>query len=189
MKKNGFYINCEHCKKPNYYSKQKSERSLHHYCNTTCQNKAEKLKGIDKTLKAHKSIKEKGHYKRDNSYLVNDNPATSLEARKKISEAKLKNNWMRGRFKHFNHGYKGGKTLYRGWNWKTTRIAVKNRDGYTCVKCGMTEVESSNLFDQPLQVDHITPWRISKDNSMENLQTLCCRCHGRDKQKEEYNMF
>ena len=47
---------------------------------------------------------------------------------------------------------------------------VLERDGYRCVKCGEERIST-------LEIDHISPWAISHDNSLENLQTLCKNCH------------
>lgn len=128
-----------------------------------------------RTEKAHQTIREKGHYKRDNVYLKERNPATSVVARKKISEAKLKSNWMRGRVSPNNIG---GKTMYRGHRWKEIKKQAKERDSFKCVNCGMAEYLHFEKHGQPLQVDHIIPYKITRDNSLENLQTLCCPCHG-----------
>jgi 5-methylcytosine-specific restriction endonuclease McrA len=115
---------------------------------------------------------------RDNTYLVERNPATSLEARKKISKRKLEVNWMRGRTKELSPNYCGGKTSYRGFDWNNIKRRVKERDEFKCVSCGLTEKENLKLTGQVLQVDHIIPYRVTEDNSMKNLQTLCNKCHG-----------
>lgn len=58
-----------------------------------------------------------------------------------------------------------------GWSaWKRLRLAIIERDGGKCVTCGATD---------NLTVHHIIPWRVSRDDSEVNLQTLCRTCHGR----------
>ena len=54
------------------------------------------------------------------------------------------------------------------------REAIKQRDNYTCCKCGNSVYKEPNLL---LEVDHIIP--ISKGGKTEasNLQTLCWRCN------------
>jgi HNH endonuclease len=108
-----------------------------------------------------------------------NSPAKRPEVRAKISAAKLERNWMRGRTGPLHHLYMGGKIWWRGKDWDEIKLRVRQRDGFMCVECDMPEWEHLELFGQPLQVDHIIMYRISHDNSMSNLQTLCVRCHGR----------
>ena len=67
----------------------------------------------------------------------------------------------------------------RGFNWKSIKKKIKERDNYTCQECGEIEGE------QYLQVHHIIPYRIFEDNSEENLITLCSKCHA----KQEYSFL
>lgn len=57
------------------------------------------------------------------------------------------------------------------------RIKVLERDGYACVKCGMTDAEHKQKWGRPITVDHQD--KNKKHNTMDNLQTLCLACHGR----------
>ena len=57
------------------------------------------------------------------------------------------------------------------------RESVLERDGRACVHCGMTAAEHYRLWSRPITVDHIN--RDRTHNTMENLQTLCLRCHGK----------
>ena len=61
----------------------------------------------------------------------------------------------------------------RGFNWRTIRQRIKGRDNYTCQMCGETEKDTK----QYLQVHHLVRYSISKDNSDDNLITLCPKCH------------
>ncbi len=56
------------------------------------------------------------------------------------------------------------------------RGEVLLRDGYRCVRCGMTDHEHKQRWNRPITVDHIDKNR--KNNTMGNLQTLCLPCHG-----------
>ena len=61
------------------------------------------------------------------------------------------------------------------------RTPVFERDKYMCVKCGMTNAEHRKEWNKDLTIDHIDGSGIHseiKNNAMENLQTLCFRCHG-----------
>ena len=56
--------------------------------------------------------------------------------------------------------------------WRETRVRVLERDGFCCVRCGVpVTVETSNI-------DHIRPiTHPLGNNRMENLRSLCRRCH------------
>jgi HNH endonuclease len=136
------------------------------------------------TAKAHATLRERGHYKRDNSYLHARNPATLPEARAKISAAKLEHNWMRGRMGKLHQNWQGGKIWWRGKEWDTTKLRARRRDAFMCTECDMPEWRHVELLGHPLHVHHIVAYRISHDNSMQNLQTLCDYCHGRKKREE-----
>ena len=62
------------------------------------------------------------------------------------------------------------------------RDAVLKRDGYKCVLCGITDAKHREKFGRSITIDHKdgnghNKERNMKNNSMDNLQTLCCRCH------------
>lgn len=62
------------------------------------------------------------------------------------------------------------------------RDDVLKRDNYCCLGCGMTNEEHKQKWNRNLTLDHIdNQGRFSKEpnNSLDNLQTLCLKCHGR----------
>lgn len=62
------------------------------------------------------------------------------------------------------------------------RVTVLERDNYQCVECGMTQAKHLALWNKSLTIDHINNLgRTTKkpDNRLDNLQTLCLRCHGK----------
>lgn len=64
-----------------------------------------------------------------------------------------------------------GPVLYGQPHWrKQLRASVLERDGHMCQGCFSTK---------QLVVHHIRPWRASRDNSLENLITVCRSCHAR----------
>jgi hypothetical protein len=68
------------------------------------------------------------------------------------------------------------------------RTAVLDRDGRSCLKCGMTEEQHKEKFDRGLTVDHKDGLgrglnKPERNDSMENLQTLCLPCHGKKDRK------
>lgn len=60
----------------------------------------------------------------------------------------------------------------RGPRWKALRVQVLDRDDWQCVQCGER---------RRLEIDHIKPVRTHPELSydLNNLQTLCGRCHAR----------
>lgn len=58
--------------------------------------------------------------------------------------------------------------------WRRICIAVKNRDGHRCVRCGADpEVD----YTVKLTVDHIIPHAQGGSDLPSNLRTLCLTCH------------
>jgi len=53
---------------------------------------------------------------------------------------------------------------------------VRERDGKVCTECGMPQKEHRNEFNQSLHVHHIDGDKTN--NKLENLVSLCTRCHG-----------
>lgn len=85
-----------------------------------------------------------------------------------------KSEWQRQQRAAFRaeHGY--STTCHYGAGGK--RKEVLERDGYCCVRCGMTDAEHKAKWDRPITIDHKSKDR--SDNSLDNLQTLCLTCHG-----------
>ena len=62
------------------------------------------------------------------------------------------------------------------------RQVALERDNWECVECGMTNEQHILIFGRGITVDHIDgKGRDSKEpnNTLDNLQTLCLRCHGK----------
>jgi hypothetical protein len=76
--------------------------------------------------------------------------------------------------KHWN--WKGGSPRRTNtFEWDVIRKEVYKRDGWVCQVCGKKP--------KILQCHHIVPYRISQDDSIENLITLCCSCHTKEEHK------
>ena len=77
--------------------------------------------------------------------------------------------------------WNGGEYIYgEGWNDEKKR-AVRQRDNYECVACGMGNEAHRSKYDRALDVHHIRPARDfdydAKRNAMNNLVTMCIPCH------------
>ena len=70
-----------------------------------------------------------------------------------------------------NPNYKDGKYTGRHENrkeWQRLSKRIRQRDSHECCCC---------LSKERLDVHHIIPYNITKDDSSENLLTLCRSCH------------
>lgn len=141
-------------------------------------------------LKANKTSFKKGHIS------CNKGKNLSEEHKKNISESQkgdkgywfgkkwdlvTRIRWSKTKPRKENHwNWKGGrageKERINSIEWKEIRKKVYARDKYTCQVCGKKN-------PRPLQCHHIIPYRITQDNSIENLITLCCSCHVKEEHK------
>lgn len=53
-------------------------------------------------------------------------------------------------------------------SWREIRKKVLIRDNFLCRKCGASK---------KLSVHHVIPQKKTRDNSLDNLITLCSSCH------------
>ena len=71
----------------------------------------------------------------------------------------------------------GVSRKYYGKNWRGQRRKARERDGYSCKTCGITEKD----FGKEMSVNHIVPFVYfanSEDaNHLDNLECLCEPCH------------
>lgn len=76
-----------------------------------------------------------------------------------------------------SHMFRGDKDPNRGGEWKRLAASVRERDCYSCRRCGLCETGNG----QKLSVDHVRPWRSFEDkqhaNHPSNLVSLCRPCH------------
>ena len=82
------------------------------------------------------------------------------KAQKRLTNAGEKSNFWRG-----------GKARAYGPEWKIIRDAAWLRDGYKCVICGSVD---------RIQVHHKIPYRYCKSHDLDNLITLCRKCHSKE---------
>lgn len=68
-------------------------------------------------------------------------------------------------------------TSYRGRNWAEQREKAISRDGFKCTICGKTNKREIKDTGRTLSVHHISPYRDTQDNGLDNLQTVCASCH------------
>ena len=73
--------------------------------------------------------------------------------------------------------------IYEKYLWDNIKEKVFKRDNFTCQMCGLkpSESESHLYFENgdwhSLEVDHKIPFAKGGSHSLDNLQTLCKKCH------------
>ena len=74
-----------------------------------------------------------------------------------------------------------GPLPFNGKLWQERRRAALVRDGFRCRACGMSRREHRRRYGRDLNVHHRVPRRqfdaADEAHDLENLATLCCRCH------------
>lgn len=82
---------------------------------------------------------------------------------------------------NWQHGESDTHTY--GSEWEQTRTDVLDRDGHECVICGLSNEAHKRSYQGGLQIHHIEPIAEFETpveaNRLDNLITLCSRCHGR----------
>lgn len=86
-----------------------------------------------------------------------------------------KTEWQRNHRKAFKDANGFSESSHYGTG--KMRLNILERDGYKCIDCGMTDVEHKKKWGRPITIDHKD--RNRKNNSPENLRTMCLSCHGR----------
>lgn len=75
--------------------------------------------------------------------------------------------------------FRGDKDPNRGASWNRRAASIRERDSYTCRRCGRGEC--GTVRAEKLSVDHVRPWRSFTDkeaaNHPDNLVSLCRECH------------
>ena len=171
---------CSNCGKE---LKRKPCRSKgRNYCDSKCQMEYEYKNGIrdgkEVSQKAHEVLRKKGHYKRNNDYLYERNPAKSIEVRKKLSGEN-------------NHSWKGGITPFylqiRGcFEYRQWRSDVFTRDNFTCQICGDDRGGNLQAHHKISFSDILNKYEITTYDEAINCEalwninngvTLCEKCH------------
>src|SRR5690606_19633572 len=69
---------------------------------------------------------------------------------------------------------------YRGAGWPAIRRKVRERAGFRCESCGLTEADHIDRHGQRLHVNHKVPYHQhnkGNPNRPGNLEALCVSCH------------
>ena len=138
--------------------------------NSRKEEKALYYKKNRKRILARSKDYDKAHRERKRTYLL------QWRARKRLKNLTIKT--RESKFKA-----KNDRLRFGGNREKTIQ-----RDKEQCVVCQMTRQEHWQQYGKDITVNHINGKGRNakeKDHSLENLETLCLKCHGlKDKQRQ-----
>ena len=97
--------------------------------------------------------------------------ATHKYCSRKCFEIAHKDRMLGDRNPAYIDGRSKDKRSYRGDDWEQIRLQVYKRDNYKCQVCG------HHCKRKEIQAHHIIKYRETQDNSLDNLVTLCVKCH------------
>lgn len=101
------------------------------------------------------------------------------EVQSKFCSADCRSNWDLETFDEPFELVLEGRPEYRGGNWKSQSKKARERDGYCCQGCGITEADLGRQLD----VHHKVPFRLFESpleaNQLDNLISVCPSCHKR----------
>ena len=164
---------CYYCGKELYRKPCRLKNNCRVFCNASEHMKFNYenglIKGSEIIKKAQETLRIKGHYKRDNSYLSRGNHV-SREARERLSKERMGSGnpmWNKTPWNKL-------PVTKKWWEEKEfveLRKLVLVRDNFICVNCSKGSID--------LYCDHIVPYRICKEHKLGNLQMLCGSCHSK----------
>lgn len=182
--------NCKNCDKPFPQTRSHSASGRKQFCSRACRWNYERLQTptaicevCGNTFRRSASIflhnaarfcsvacAESSGYKKGNGNHVPrtttkcDTCGTEFEHRSTEPRVYCSTKCARNRLIIFDPQYR----RIRNPKWIKLREKILDRDGHRCTQCGSTH---------GLSAHHLTPWRLTQDDSPENLTTLCRSCH------------
>jgi len=180
---------CDYCGKTNRDYKSKIERSEMDFCDKECHRLWQKHE---------RPTEEHNWYKGGPAKVECSECGCTVERKQSVvrenkffycsdeCESEHKSRTLRGE----NHPrWKGGKKIWYGPNWREQREKRLEFDNYECAVCGMSNGEHKEVNGCELHIHHIQPAKSfmiddhtidhERANRLENLITLCYKCHGR----------
>lgn len=168
-------VECDYCGKEFTVNRAKKESFDIHFCSRNCYGRwiSENKSGENSPIYKQREIKCDycgKEFKRQPSEIHSVN-FCSRDCHSKW--------WSENMVGENNFRWKGGFERYYGPNWLRQRRKARARDNYTCQVC--SEKEDGHELD----VHHIVPFRnfgledYKEANKLNNLITLCRKCHGK----------
>lgn len=168
-----FAVSCAHCGATMTRTQWRLTHTKHHFCNRACKHMFQANHPLPKRERqvqtacdyCGKTFMRKQCRVRDNHVYCDWRcAARGLSAQRRSMQDPTRTD---------EHIY------WYGPNWRKQRRKARERDGYRCQACGMSEKRNG----QHLDVHHIIPFRAfsiercEEANQLENLICLCKSCH------------
>lgn len=155
-------LNCNYCGTEIKRTKDATNRNKNNFCSRECANKFKTGPTGKVKNRSLKKCKYCGKYKMDY----------------KKSKRQYCSQQCAGKAKEFTSNIKLTLKSLFGRQSKKAR----ERDGYKCQRCGMTNGESLKKYKRQLSVHHIIPYVFFKEDNeeqhnLDNLITVCHSCH------------
>jgi len=155
--------NCEIC---NAVFEPKTQKSR--FCSKKCTYKFYDRKSIVE-FECNNCHKKTTKRKRNIKAIPLCTTCTLIQAQQRIDHSGPNNHAWKGG----GHNWQAGK-LGRdkdGLSWKKQRLLAWEHDSYTCQDCGAKPAK------RKVDVHHISPYRVSQSHALDNLISLCQKCH------------
>jgi len=156
-------IICYGCGQPYLAPRWKRERNARHFCSKNCYEtwRSNESRALDTkcTVCGIYIRRDASNAKRNSNFFCS-----------KECYAKWRSVTICG---EVHPHWRGGTLDYYGEDWRKARRMTRDRDGYRCQRCRITEEEIGTELD----VHHIIPKRYGGSNALSNLISLCHRCH------------
>jgi hypothetical protein len=157
---------CKQCRSE-FTSRWRAERSTNQkFCSVQCLRKFEACDTVSSTCDTCGSSIVRSRTRFNNT----KRHYCSTECRRKGNRGENAGGW-RG-------GVAVGRNGFRGRGWLKIRDTIRERDKYTCRRCGKHESDNNG---RKLSVDHVVAFRNFETdeaaNDPENLVALCTSCH------------
>ena len=166
-------LKCAHCGK-SFKRDASSIKSEHQFCSRDCAYKGRGVGLVKRIVQKPYNCKRKSPRECPicgANFIYSK--STQKYCSRKCFEVAHRDNMLGERNPSFIDGRAKNKRCYRGDDWEIRRREVYKRDKYTCRVCG------KKCRGKEIQAHHIIPYRVSFDNSLSNLVTLCIRCHSK----------
>ena len=143
--------------------------------------KIAKEKGFGKWMKGKESPNKKQLVERICKWCGKKKLVRPCYSKRPFCDKKCADKWASKNMKgEKSSNWKGGVTpetnkRVNSKKWKIIREQIYKRDNYCCQIC--------NKINIILHCHHIVPYRITQDNSENNLITLCGHCHMKQEKK------